>query len=300
MYYVFAHHKTGSMMGCEAITRMHEVHSGLDFYFHYGLPWATSESEIPDPMEKSCFLHIVRNPFEMIVSGYLYHKAESEDWVLKPFGQAVAETIQNNVTRDSAAEWLPKAYLGIAQVFNESRNGPLSDWLPDAQSDERFADYLNRLDPDRGLVVEYILAREFSLPSMLFTYDWVAEHSCSLNVCLHSFYDECSAVWQRVLQTWQIQEPQYSSLLHAVEKSCPNVSNQTIPHSSGHLAREYDKNHEKNHELPPEHELVNRLRDLDKKKLNRTIAHMEKIAEMEKEVSWCQVSGKYKELPATA
>merc|ERR1719305_117923 len=109
-------------MGREAFARMNEVHSGLDILWHSGLSRATSELEW-GPMEKSCFLHIVRNPFEMLVSGYLYHKAESEDWVLKPFGQALAETIQNNITRDSAASWLSKAFLGIAQVFHETRNG---------------------------------------------------------------------------------------------------------------------------------------------------------------------------------
>jgi len=279
-------------MGHEALIRMNEVHSGLDFDWHYGLHWATSELELPDPMEKSCFLHIVRNPFEMLVSGYLYHKAESEDWLLETFGQALADYKCDACGAD--ASWKSKAYNGMAQVFNESRNGPLSDWLPDAQSDERFPDYLNRLGPDRGLVVEYILAREFNLPPMLFTLDWVAQHSCSLNVCLDSFYEQCSDVWQRVFQTWQIQEPHYSSLLHAVEKSCPHVSNQTLMHSSGHLAHEYEQKHEKNDGHPPEHELVNRLRDLDQKWLNGT------IAQMEKEMSLCQVSGKYKELPATA
>merc|ERR1719265_2840882 len=128
---------------------------------------------------------------------------------------------------------------------------------------------MKRVDYDKGLVAEFILAQSLSLAPMRFTYDSVAAHSCSVNACYRDFYEQCPDAWKRILNTWQVDEPFYSKMLEGALESCPNVSTQTAGHASNNQASQMNLTH------PPEHVMLHRLREPDTQFLNRTLADLE-------------------------
>merc|ERR1719329_599116 len=83
-YTLFAQHKSGSMMAWEAAMSMQRAvgkESKLRFHFNHALGSALSPPEMVGPRgTPRCLLHFSRNPFEMVVSGYMYHMAKSETW----------------------------------------------------------------------------------------------------------------------------------------------------------------------------------------------------------------------------
>mmetsp|Transcript_14616 Transcript_14616/g.25889 ORF Transcript_14616/g.25889 Transcript_14616/m.25889 type:complete len:398 (+) Transcript_14616:30-1223(+) len=278
-FFLFAQHKAGTLMGMEAMEAMKKA---LGNSTNVRLVWdqymgaATDESEMKSE-EEGCLLHLGRNPFEMTVSGYLYHKAETEDWLLTTFRDALA----GDDGCPPPSSWFCLVNRGIANVFRESRSGPLSDWLPDAEPEETLPGYMKRVDLDTGLVAQFILDRDYSLASLRFTYDYVASHSCSVNVCYNEFHDQCQGAWQRVLKLWQIPEPQYSQMLDAVLGSCPKRSHQVWVHSSSNRSDFVNLEH------PPLYDMLMRLRELDRQMLNGT------LADLEEHVHECHLSSRY-------
>lgn len=259
------------MMSLQAATRMSE--SAIGWHGHveasHSMAWALNVTDLAE-CSLNCFLHVTRNPFEMIVSGYLYHKARAEDWLLMPFakmGETADQTI--NVVQDLES---------MAHVFNSSQT---VDWLPRAHLDETYAEYLERLDVATGLSAEYLWASHSSLASTLFTNSFIAEtHNCSINVCYNEFFSDCHAAWRKVLRAWAIPEPTYSRLLTGAKDSCPVKSAAAKEHGSEHQAASSSVDHE------PVNAMVLRLRNLDKLRFNGALAKLE--AQLQ-----CPVSGKY-------
>lgn len=226
-------------------------------------------------LEPVCYAHVARNPFEMVVSGYLYNMAESESWLNEwTFGQASASL-------DSHSKQLHER-AALAEVFRSSRSGPLAAWLPEANANETYPDYLKRVDLDAGLLAESIVGSSLSLTPMRLAEDFTESHHCSVHVCFEDFFENCSATWNRVLQAWQIPEPSYDAMLRAATESCPGVDPHAVEHSSGSQMENMDLKH------VPEHVMVNRLKELDRLRLNGRIAALEEHVK-------CHVSGKYKE-----
>merc|ERR1719265_142972 len=63
--------------------------SKLRFHFNHALGSALSPPEMVGPRgTPRCLLHFSRNPFEMVVSGYMYHMAKSETWLERSFDNA--------------------------------------------------------------------------------------------------------------------------------------------------------------------------------------------------------------------
>jgi len=231
-----------------------------------------------------CYAHVARNPFEMVVSGYLYNMAESEGWWKKwKLGQSNARSETNQTstcTNHTCTTWKPDA---LAELFHSSRSGPLSAWLPEANANETYPEYLQRVNLDAGLLAEFIVASKLTLEGMRSAVDFMESRHCSINVCFEDFYENCGATWHRVLQVWQIPEHPYGeTMLHAATKTCPGLDPVAVSHSSGSHAEMMNLTH------APEHVMVKRLKELDRLRLNGRIAALEEHVK-------CPVSGKYKE-----
>lgn len=296
-YHLVPHHKSGWIMSKQAHVYMREALANLSSVPPIQLEFSARtmglamDRSMMLTRNPSCIAQFSRNPFEMVVSGYLYHMAESESWLtLKKFGQAAPDCEPRFVDGRLSARckepstklyWMRKAQGGIAEVFHSTRSGPIADHLPDALAGETFPQYLKRIDLDAGLLAEYVWALNRSLKPMSFTKDFAISHACSVNVCFHEFYDNCKATWQRVMKAWEIQPPRYDAMLRAATKSCPGISWDTKLHSSAHLAKKKKLAH------IPESEMVKRLRVLDRTVLNG------KLSALETHLA-CPLSGKYK------
>jgi len=288
----FAQHKSGSLMTLEAADYIREAIgklTGLSLDFSYTMGSAVYDSEM-QTAEPTCLLHVARNPFELVVSGYLYHKAQAEDWLEHTFDNATELMRDTNVPGDcrEGANWMCPVFRGLAQVQSMSRSGPVAGVIPEAVGGETFPQYLRRVDTDAGLIAEAIWASNFSLASMRFTSDFVDRQPCSQNVCHNEFYENCDATWERVLQTWEIKDPHYSVMLEAAKLSCPNTSPGARDHSSHELLEKQNLAH------VPEHKMVQSLRELDERFLNGTLASLEAhLGERHANGEPCRVVGKY-------
>lgn len=254
-----------------------------------GMGMATTTSMMETSASPKCIAHISRNPFEVIASGYIYHKAGSEAWLGVSFDDAGKDChweyympIKQAVP-DEQKSCFGTYCKSMAQIMHSSHSGSLADFLPDASPSESYSDYLNRVNLTEGLIAESLWVVNSTFAPMRFVHDYAADHPCSTNVCLSEFSDDCLSSWQRILSAWEMPEPQYSILLEGAMKSCPRTSQQARDHSSASIAEESNVAHE------PEHEMVTLLRELDRLHFNGRIAAFE-------EHLGCPVSGKYKEL----
>lgn len=233
-----------------------------------------------------CYGQFVRNPFEMVVSGYLYDMAAAERWVLNTFetqGSSCSDLANNG--KDSLPWSLRhcREMHSAFQVFTVSRSGPLSAALPDAHLNESFADYLRRSDVDAGLLAEYIFAQANTLSTMRMPSGLDnTSLDCTTRVCFNSFYDDCNGTWLRLLETWRIPEPQKTAMFQAAIRSCPGADSSAQEHDSSEQLSKANISH------PPEPVMVRRLRELDRQYLKGTLAALE-------EHLGCPVGGKYKE-----
>jgi hypothetical protein len=273
-YVLLAHHKGGWEMSHLAAAAMAGVADEPDslIYDNITHSFAIDPAEIATP-KASCWLHVIRNPFEMIVSAYVYHAAGSEEWANTPFGR-----YPNKSYLASMRHHLKE---GLIQMRDNAISGPL-DWLPDPTANESYAQWLRRVDLDDGLLAEAIGVTNKSLSSLEFTNGFLTteSQSCNVKMCFINFYEHCNASWHQVLNAWQIPENRSHRMHTAATSSCPGVSPIAAKHSSDNKGNGADFKH------PPEHEMVQRLRELDRLHLGG------RIAEVEKRFN-CPVFGKY-------
>eukprot|EP00930_Biecheleria_cincta_P054531 TRINITY_DN4070_c0_g1_i9.p1 TRINITY_DN4070_c0_g1~~TRINITY_DN4070_c0_g1_i9.p1 ORF type:complete len:406 (+),score=41.46 TRINITY_DN4070_c0_g1_i9:127-1218(+) len=309
-YHLVAQHKTGSgeaEMACERMkTSIHTLFEQPLGVF-IDAPWDTLGVATNQAMmhrnKPSCIAHFNRNPFELLVSGYLYHKAGSEPWLFQSFGSALNKSVEScqpdyrngqmsGFCKGSETRYWDHIYtFGLAQVYMESREGDFADLLPDAKPDENFCDYLRRVDPDAGLAAQFIWAYNTTLAPMQFTNSYIQSgfQSCSLSVCYEDLMDNCNATWHRILQTWQVEEPQRSAMFRGAVKTCPDAKDGAMgveKHSTRSKMALAGIVSER------EYKLVSRARKLDKVYMH------ERLATLEHELG-CAVTGKYAE-PSTA
>jgi hypothetical protein len=252
----------------------------------------------------ACFAQFARNPFEMVVSGYLYDSAQSEIWQGQTFNE-MAELVdrcgefavkgwmdadllakcssfcQQFPPSDRICEHVLEATAVLTALGTSKKQGSSFSFLPNAKDTETFATYLQRVDLDVGLMAEYGFLSALEFDGIVSDKDLVDSHPCSTSVCFNDFYDKCNDTWQHVLGSWEIPKPQHSVMLQAATGSCPGANPKALDHSSAEAQKANSLSH------PPEHEMVKRLRHLDRIFLNGTIAALE-------EHIGCPVSGKYK------
>mmetsp|Transcript_140352 Transcript_140352/g.244394 ORF Transcript_140352/g.244394 Transcript_140352/m.244394 type:complete len:387 (-) Transcript_140352:84-1244(-) len=303
-YHLIAQHKSGTEMAGDAAL-------GLIFGANTVFPWdtpvieaswatmgfATDASMMQTPVP-ACHVHMTRNPFEMVVSGYKYHMSAVEpEWTTIPnFGDILdhdgcsPKYIGGRMSpiclhpRHGLQEYFVTLfYTGLANVYKRSHSGNLSAWLPEVKANESWSQYLQRVDSDAGLIANFIWASTTSFPQLRFVNDFVDLQPCSLNVCFNEWYDDCNAAWTRVLKAWQVDEPGYSSMLAGAKKSCPEGNIFADEHSSDYNMKERGVQAEE-----PSWRMVKRLKELDLLLFNGSIASLEKHIT-------CPLSGKYKE-----
>mmetsp|Transcript_56531 Transcript_56531/g.103495 ORF Transcript_56531/g.103495 Transcript_56531/m.103495 type:complete len:382 (+) Transcript_56531:52-1197(+) len=299
-YHVIAQHKSGTVMGVEAVKGMVStlrLHSPVIDAPESTLGRATNISMMQTP-KPACHVHMARNPFELIVSDYKYHMGNGEaDWTgnIKigdmlgledcPAMMDGGRMSQYCLTPGGARQpyWLSLWLKGIENVYHRSRSGNLSAWLPDVRANESWSEYLQRVDTDAGLIANVIWTQTTTLPALKASYDFMESQPCSLNVCFNEWYDDCNAAWSRVLTAWQIEEPGYAAMLAGAKKSCPEGNIFADEHSSDYNMKERGVQAEE-----PSWRMVKRLKELDLLLFNGSIASLEKHIT-------CPLSGKYKE-----
>jgi hypothetical protein len=246
--------------------------------------FAVKDEQMKAP-RKSCMMHIVRNPFDLAVSSYLYSKADlsREYYFNKPFGQAVEDDLKGctpGFIAGRMSDWCedrPEKYpmvlfhRAMAKIYMNSSTGYLTKILPTAKPEEIYSDYLRRVPPEAGLLASSIFVTEASYEPMKFAKDYISNSNqwCSTNVCFSELYDDCHGMWDKVLKAWQIDEPDFTPMLNATTKACPKESIWAKLHASTHVAKEKKLDH------PPLHELVQLLRKVDKEHLNGQLAQLE-------------------------
>jgi hypothetical protein len=254
----------------------------------HGMGMATDTSMLKISDTPKCIAHISRNPFEVLVSGYIYHKASLEAWLGLSFVDADTDCNWQYLAPIRQASY-PAEQLScfrtycknMAEIWHGSLRGPLSSALPDASPDESYSSYLNRIDSAAGLTAEAAWAFNSTLAPMEFVNDFAKSSPCSTSTCLSDFYDDCESTWKRILHAWEIPEPQFSTLLRGAMKSCPKKSSMAQQHSSANAAIEAEVAHDQ------EHDLVAMARKLDQQLFGG------RLAELEAHLG-CPVSGKYK------
>lgn len=298
-YVLFAHHKSGSTMTLEAASYMMIAIQNLtgpsvDFSRYLGSAKSNEEmlrndNQPIDENSKTCMLHVSRNPFEVVVSGYLYHMAEGEDWLRQSFGQAFEIYSRTPDGCPPNANWQCYVYGGMVQIIDMSKTPEFAGVLPTPTLEESMPHYLKRVGTDAGLLAEAVWASNYSLASMGFTCKYVKSHPCSVNVCFDEFYENCEKTWKRVLHAWEVQGPHFEQMFEGAMKSCPGISASTGPHTS-------DANMEKKGlQHPPEATMMSRLRELDEQYLNKSLAELDQLlATCHIDERPCHVGGKYK------
>merc|ERR1711924_106128 len=82
-------------------TAAHDIQSALANHVGAHAPFVAEDQVVmghaSDPTmmqtpEPACFAHVARNPFEIVVSGYLYDMAESEPWLTQIRFKEAVET----------------------------------------------------------------------------------------------------------------------------------------------------------------------------------------------------------------
>jgi len=292
-YHLIPHYKTGFVMSLHAGSYVNSE-PDLPYITFSGVTMGLAlESSQMQTLKPSCFAQFARNPYELVVSGYLYAMASSEGWMLVPFGEALkADPDSCEVSfQFGQATMSPCQEAGYnevrhqrstANVFRSSLSGYFSTQLPDANANETYPDYLQRVDLDAGLIASFIQMKEDTWLSMGYVKDFLKNQSCAITTCFGDYYEDCNATWQRVTRSWQIPQPQRDAMVDAATRSCPGVDALEVSHSAHTGMETMNLTH------PPEHEMVQRLRELDSFLLNGTIAALEEQIE-------CPVSGKYKE-----
>jgi hypothetical protein len=234
---------------------------------------------------------MVRNPFEMLVSGYLYNAAGSEPWMKMTFEQSIAKWNANcdpilvdcGISASKAcqeevktAQYVPVGGLvrSVTQLYACSRSGPMASLLPDAQLDETFQEYMTRANPDEALIAQFIYASDSTLYPMLFQHGYFQEHNCAKNLCFSSLYTDCKKQWSSVLKVWETPDVYFNDLLEAAVSQCPGNSEKAEKHSSEHMQ---ETNGGVEHR--EDHTMVVQMRHLDREHLNGTVSGLETTLE---------------------
>ena len=228
-----------------------------------------------------CFLHVERNPFEMIVSGYLYHMSGAEAWTRRSTMDA------RNVTATwvgrSHKEWHSLYAFTTLAVRDASVKGHLAAELPEAFGNESYQQYLLRIPPDAGLLAEYVRASQKTLPFLVIAHDAASRSRCSLNVCSSRFEGDrshCREQWHAIFtklfpsqRRWQV-----GLLASAASTACLDGSQRDHWHQSEAQMTRYaaERSEGESHALPTARGvsagLTQRLLKLDAGLLNHSLA----------------------------
>ena len=169
----------------------------------------------------ACSLHLERNPFEVVVSGYLYHRSNAEpEWEEEPM-DALPTALKNGSTK-----WAWKYH----RALQRSIVGGSHDTLPRPTAHEGFAHFLQRLDETKGLQAEARFATAVTIEEMVALHQRamslapLPKLTCSAVACFSEFEGDvaaCVSTWSRRLQALQFPAVVAEKLARVAGSQCP-------------------------------------------------------------------------------
>ena len=196
---------------------------------------------------RTLVMAFVRDPFELIVSGYLYHLAGKESWCTWSMKRGFRGP-KDEVTQVD---------FGITKLLRSSSAPQVSD------NGESYQGYLKRLDAYGGILAEFIRASHRDLPAL--EAGWTAaKASTELRnasyECLDSFMEPKSAnrdpfseAWGRVFRFFGYPEASIPGSIRAAQKHDIIRNPQTL------------KGHGTQHETPKRRMLYKTAIEVDRK-----------------------------------
>mmetsp|Transcript_2334 Transcript_2334/g.3590 ORF Transcript_2334/g.3590 Transcript_2334/m.3590 type:complete len:346 (+) Transcript_2334:174-1211(+) len=204
--FIVSHHKSGTAFskimtdnlnlkteGCNICLIVHGFATRNDFGEMENLSLRVDDN--------NCIVHMIRNPFNMIVSGYLFHIKGTEDWTLCPMNQDYSSPQEINgkvydqkrCTKWDNAILLPSVYR-VLDFIDSDRNKKLdgvdlSYYLPPPQN-HSYATYLRSIPPELGVIVEYVRALNFDIARMV--NDYIIVEHMSVNLSTSLIRDRCA------------------------------------------------------------------------------------------------------------
>lgn len=236
------------------------------------------------------FLHVERNPYEMVVSGYLYHKEGKESWCTSPLNRRL-----NNpplAFYHDQAKVVAKAAEGSS--FNMMGTDTLDRAavaciLPDVKTGESYSAYLRRIPPSAGLLAEYIRAMQMDLPDMVANHRTAATSDSAANLCSSTNSGDlqsCEDNWQNAFESlYPNQEWLSKELGKSASKSCSAVDHSSISSHKSSLLATLQRTRERSLNALTK-ELIVQLQALDSAVLGGALGKMDQDLD-------CPLSRKY-------
>lgn len=258
---LFAHHKTGTVMSRHAVTAI-KPELATQCHRHISVE-ALDEGHLPpSPQDNIRFLHFERNPFEVVVSAYLYHQGGREPWMSIPIS---SEKTMRGWHRWHRERWMDQARDGFSSLIRAAEKGQ----LPKIESDETFTGYLKRVDDQSGLYAEALVASHMIFPNMELLHEAASSQQFGANVCLPQFYEDCHGTWTRSFETLGAGPEKLDALVNAASTSCPGADPKAIEHSSTKAASSAGVQH------PPLSQLMKKIKWIDNSMLDQKLAMLE-------------------------
>lgn len=303
-YHCLHHYKAGTDFCKEASAFIANESERINltlphFYPDEGAMEFALDPELMKTPTPRCFASFYRNPFDLVVSSYLFDMAapKIESYLTRPFGQALqldSDGCTPGFLVGRMSNWCkdkPKNYASalfhrsISQIYLKSHSGKFSTLLPKADANESYPEYLQRVPLESGLLAASMFVNDSSLKPMQFSKDYLERSGeldgCSTEACFTELYDDCDGLWERIMSKWGIKEPIYTPMLNAARQACPGRSEWAKHHSSTDTATRSKLTYK------PLHEMVAQLREIDRKHLGSQLAAVEKQL-------GCGSSGSYK------
>lgn len=198
------------------------------------------------PNRPTLVMAFVRDPFELIVSGYLYHHAGKESW---------CTWAMRGGFRGGKRDELAKVDFGIATLLQ-------SPAVPAVAGSESYQGYLKRLSGHDGVLAEFVRASHRDLPAL--EAGWTAAkastplHNASYE-CLDTFMapkengrDPFLEAWTRIFRFFRYPPESIAPSLRAAQKHDIVKNPQTL------------KGHGTQHSTPQRTKLYNTAVEVDR------------------------------------
>lgn len=169
---IVTHHKTGTMLARKLKfiltgTKLHQLSQ------HYDL--ATIGDGLHDiglNPQWTNVVHLMRNPFSMIISSYFYHMSTSESWVHCPIQNVWTNPIcpfkSKYQTVRNTLEYIHTQLDGKLTFINDQKIETIYNFPKIGQ--HTYQTYLKSLKPIQGVITEMIRVNYHDIPSMIEDY----------------------------------------------------------------------------------------------------------------------------------
>eukprot|EP00971_Amphidinium_carterae_P041684 818988-Amphidinium_carterae.1 len=209
------HHKTGTMLARYVVSKLRQNDQALEecrwpeLVIGHVNPGAVHSVWRNDFwQEVPCIAHFVRNPFEIIVSGYLYHLNKEEPWTTRPLLPENKSVWHAHAKRPNWQGGLTMHTFAALSTAQLRQYGVLPSDFPieNLRAGESYASYLERVSPTVGLAVEAMRAMQHDFPQMeqkFLDLQGDDQQGCRANYCLEHFMtttSACLSLWREVLR----------------------------------------------------------------------------------------------------